>query len=263
MTPPARNLAHAAIAAMLLCLAAPAAAQIGGHTAEDGVFVLDDAEDLDLVANGVDRNWIPQFVWGGGLSAEPLDTLELTLAPGQSPVGTLLYRVPAEYGYINKSFGVPMPSVPGESTIPYPGNIADFQSLDFLISFTPVVNNQEFWVILETYPEVRENVFPRIMWKYEPEAGDTFQPISIPLHSPTLILDGEGYEVEELLSQTRFLSFYFYGESDSPQPVTLRAYIDDITLVPGEPPAGDAWILSGPTPTEQGPTSAGTEEEPG
>jgi len=38
--------------------ALPAAAQIGGKTASDGVFVLDDAESLDLAASGVQGNCI-------------------------------------------------------------------------------------------------------------------------------------------------------------------------------------------------------------
>ena len=248
--------------AMLLGPGTPLSAQIGGRTAADGVFLLDDAEDLDLVAKGVERNWIPQFVWGGGLSAERLDTLDLTLAPGQSPVGTLLYRIPAEYGYINKSFGVPMPSVPGESTLPYPGSIVDFESLDFLISFTPEVKDQEFWVILETYPEIRDGVFPRIMWKFEPEEGNAFQKISIPLHSPTLVLDDGGHELDVLLSETRFLSFYFYGKHSGFTPVTLRVYIDDILLMPGDVPEAesDLWILSGTVPEEVEPR-AGREKE--
>ena len=39
----------------LLVLVVPVAAQIGGRTASEGTFLLEDVEDLDLVAVGVER----------------------------------------------------------------------------------------------------------------------------------------------------------------------------------------------------------------
>jgi len=219
--------------------------EIGGKTAEDGIFVLDDAEDLDLVANGVDRPWIPDFVQNGGLSAIFLENHgNLTLAEDQTPVGALRFRVPSYFGFIDKSFGVPMPSVPGQSTIPFPGDISDFAYFEFLLAFTPEIPEQQFWLILETYPERSPNVFPRIMWRYYPVAGTTFQRLRVPIHKPTLILDGDGYTLDELLSQTRFFSIYFFAQVQFP--TTFNAYIDDITLVPPDPPqpgAGDLWMM--------------------
>lgn len=231
--------------ASLLALVPLAAAQIGGRTASEGTFLLEDVEDLDLVAAGVERPWVPEYVAGGGLEAKSLAGSGLELLPGQSPIGALHYRMPMELGYISKSFGVPMPSVPGESTLSHPGDISGFDSLQFLFAFSPVLTTQEFWVVLETYPEVAGGKFPRLMWHYEPEEGSSFQPITIPLHEPTLVLDGDGFSVSELLSQTRFLSFYFYAESQRFPSPRMDVYVDDIVLVPKPGVDSSLWIVSG------------------
>src|SRR5690606_20483643 len=110
-----RSLATIAIA---LSLAASAHAQIGGHLAADGPFLLEDVEDLDLHAVGVARDWIPDFVsQQGGLTPILLDSSGLTLFGDQSPIGGLRFRVPSQSGFVNKSYGVPVPSEPGQSTL--------------------------------------------------------------------------------------------------------------------------------------------------
>jgi hypothetical protein len=241
-----RSLATIAIA---LSLAASAHAQIGGHLAADGPFLLEDVEDLDLHAVGVARDWIPDFVsQQGGLTPILLDSSGLTLFGDQSPIGGLRFRVPSQSGFVNKSYGVPVPSEPGQSTLSHPGNIVDFEYFDFLVSFTPVMTNQQFWIILETYPNRGGNVYPRIMWRYYPQVGSAFQRMQVPIHEPTLIVDGDGFALDELLSQTRFLSFYFYGETSTGN-VTFNVHVDDIRLLPAQDTPmefSDVWAIYGP-----------------
>lgn len=247
-----------------LALGGAALGQIGGKTAADGPFLLEDVEDLDLQAIGVDRPWIPDFVNNGGLTAIAFDGSGLVLMEGQSPIGGLRFRVPSSFGFVDKSFGVPVPSEPGQSTLSHPGNIVDFEKFDFLISYSLSLANQQFWIILETYPDRGGNVYPRIMWRYEPTVGSTFQRMQVPIHEPTLILDGEGFELEELLSQTRFLSFYFYGETQSGGSRTLNAHLDDIRLLPASAaPDGptDHWAIYGPAPVDDRPVQPPEEDD--
>lgn len=202
-------------------------AQIGGKTSADGRFVLEDAEDLNLTAVGVQRDWIWSNVAG---STQPFTVTAiqgsgLTPATGQSPNGMIHFSVPASHGYVDASFGVPMPSQPGQSTEPYPGNLTSFETMTFLTCFDPVMTDQRFEIILECYPLVGAT-YPKLYWSYTPTAGTTFQKVSIALHSPYLVENAGGRSVEQLLSQARYMSFYYYGASASK--ATLDACVDDI-----------------------------------
>ncbi|GEM_PF-6771903 len=220
-----------------LVLVGPAAGQIGGKTAADGPFVLEDAEDRDLFVDALGRDWIPDFVPGdgNGLTTLTLAGSGLTLAAGQTPVGALKFAVPQEFGFIDKGFGVPMPGVVGASTLASPGDITSFERLEFLFSFNQTLNGQVFQVILETYPEVSPGVFPQIFWSYTAPAGGTFHPVALDLRSPDLIENAGGRSLEELLGQTRFLFFYFFA---GPVGFTARleARLDDVTLAGEAPP---------------------------
>ncbi len=219
---------------LLFCVGlTPGYAQIGGKTADDGIFVLDDAEDLDLLADGVMRNWIPDYVWplGDVLTTLPLAGTDLTLAEDQTPIGALKATIPETHllydGYISAGFGVPMPAVAGESTLDYPGNITSFGTLSFYACFEPVLTGQYFQVVLETYSNTD---YANIYWSYTPESGKTFQKVEIDLWNPDLIEGAGTLSLHELLSQTRFLYFYFYA---GPVPIgsTLEFHIDDIELL--------------------------------
>lgn len=207
-----------------------APAQIGGKTAADGPFTLEDAEDLDLSASGVQRDWIESFVFGSdsSLEAVSLGATGLTPASGQSPVGVLRYTMPTAFGFVDHSFGVPMPAVPGASTLDSPGNIDSFTHLTFLAQASTDLTDQTKEVILECYPD-SGGVFPTLHWTWSVTPGTAFQPVSVDLHSPSLILNGGSHTVSELLSRTRFLSFYFYGGPE-PAPQTLTVHVDDIRL---------------------------------
>ncbi len=206
--------------------------QIGGRTAAFGTFVLDDVEDLDLMADGVMREWISDYVWPLGyiLSTFSLSDSGLILAQEQTPIGALKATIPETHwiyeGYISAGFGVPMPAVAGESTLAYPGNITSFDTLTFFICFEPVLNGQVFQIVLETYPDPD---YPKIYWSYTPEPGKTFQKVEIDLWNPDLIEGAGTLSLHDLLSQTRFLYFYFYA---GPVPIgsILECYIDDIHL---------------------------------
>lgn len=39
-------------------------AKIGGQTSADGPLVIDNVEELNLVAEGVGRQWIPDYIYG-------------------------------------------------------------------------------------------------------------------------------------------------------------------------------------------------------
>jgi len=68
---------------------------IGGRTALDGPFTIEDAEDLDLTADPLRRDWISDFVQSTEvLSAFDLTASGLTLAMGQSPTGALRATLP-------------------------------------------------------------------------------------------------------------------------------------------------------------------------
>ncbi len=230
--------------ALSFSLVIPAHSQIGGRTSADGTFVLDDAEDLDLVADGVMRDWIPDYVWPQGyvLTTYTLTGSSLTLAPDQTPIGALKATIPETHwiyeGYISAGFGVPVPAVKGASTEEYPGNITSFGTMTFNACFEPVLTEQVFQVVLETYPGPD---YPKIYWSYSPESGTTFQGVEIDLWNPDTIEGAGSLTLQDLLSQTRFLYFYFYA---GPVPIgtVLEFYIDDIRLT-GEGSAPGFWVF--------------------
>lgn len=208
-----------------------ASAQIGGKTSADGPFILEDVEDLDTTAGGVLRAWIPTYVPG---QTEPLMAVSLTgsgltLAAGQSATGALRYRMSTYYGYINYSFGVPMPAVVGGSTLTDPGNITSFTHLSFLTRTSTSVADATFQVILESYPEVSPGVYPKVVWNYAVVPGTTFQKVTVNLRSPSYVENAGSLTVPDLLSKTRYLAFYYYGGPEA-IPKTLDAHVDDVTL---------------------------------
>ncbi|MFH0793853.1 MAG: hypothetical protein V2A74_07470 [bacterium] len=217
-----------AVAAFFCAIVPPSFAQIGGRTAADGPFMLDNVEDRDTTASGVMRAWVPDSVPGETQAFRGVDptTGGLTLALGQTPNGAFRYRMKSDFGYIDYSFGVPMPAVAGASTLTNPGNITSFTSLTFLARFSLVLTGQKFQVILECYPGPP---YPKIYWNYTPTSSTTYQKVTINLRNPTLVQNAGSLTVEDLLSQTRFLAFYaFAGEVFVP--ATQDFFIDDIKL---------------------------------
>lgn len=229
------------VLAILLLSTAPAFAQIGGHLPADGPFVLDDVEDLDLTADGVERDWIVSFI--NRLSADSSTSSGLTLAPGQTPIGALHFRGETFYGYIDANFGVPMPGVNGASTLDFPGDISGFRQLTFFACYSPAQNNNVFQVILECYPQNPDSTFPLVYWNYTPALGTTYQQVAIDLYQPSLIQHNPGgLSIGELLSQTRFIAFYMYaGPLVMQFGPTMTLHVDDITLVGESPSATMNW----------------------
>lgn len=225
----------------LVCLgSAPAYAQIGGKTAADGPFTLDNVEDLDTTAGGVMRAWVPDYVFGATnpFQAVTLSGSGLTLAPNQSPTGALRFSMPTYYSYVDYSFGVPMPSVAGGSTLTNPGDIRSFTHLTFLVRASINLADQKKEVILTTYPGPS---YPTLHWNYTIPAGTTFQRVTIDLRNPSYVLNGGLLSVPEMLSQTRFLSFYFYGGPET-IPKTLTVHVDDVQLIGTSSTVAD-WTL--------------------
>jgi len=225
------------------CIPLLAAGQIGGKTAADGPFTLDDVEDLDLVAGGVVRNWVYGTLPGGGpsLQAIPLAGSGLTLAVDQSPTGALRFQAESSGGYIGDGFGVPVPGQPGASTLDSPGDITSFTHITFLACFSPVISGQVFNVILETYPDP---AYPRIFWSFSPAPGTTFQQVTLDLRQPDQIDNAGGLTLEDLLARTRYLSFYCYADTSGGSEKSITFYVDDIRLVSLADPTPE------PTPTE-------------
>ncbi len=234
-------------AAVLATLCFDASAQIGGKTADDGVFILDDVEDLDHSASGVQRTWISTYANNATtFTAVSPGGAGLTVAPGQSSAGALSYPMTSAFGgYSDYSFGVPMPSVLGASTLSSPGNITSFSKLSFLTCYSQAFVNQQLLVVLECYPQTGtvdgNAVFPKAIWSYSAPPGTQFQKITLNLRAPTQIADAGGYTLEQMLAQTRFLAFYYYGGPE-PLPKSVTAYVDDIKLEPPVASAGD-WTL--------------------
>jgi hypothetical protein len=231
-----------ALIVMLPLLATPAFAQIGGKTAADGPFTLDNVEDLDTTAGGVMRAWIPTFVPGqtDPLQAVALSGSGLTLAAGQTPVGALRYRMSTYFGYVNYSFGVPMPAVVGESTLTYPGNITSFRYLRFVSRVSTAIADATFMVLLESYPATAPDVYPTLYWNYALTPGTTFTEVVLDLYNPSHMENTGSLTVAELLSKTRYLAFYYYGGPEL-LPKTLDAHVDDVQLT-GAAAVGD-WSL--------------------
>lgn len=219
-----------ATATLLFLLSSSATAQIGGKTSADGPFTLDNVEDLNTTASGVDRAWVAEYIYTdpNAFQAVSLSGSGLTLAPDQTPAGALRYAMPTSVkgGYISYSFGVPMPSEPGASTLSHPGDITSFTHLTFLLRRSHNLANQVNQVILETYPGPQ---YPQLVWSYAMAAGTTFQRITLSLREPTAVYNAEGYTVEQLLANTRYMSFYFYGGHEM-IPKTFTVHADDIQL---------------------------------
>lgn len=242
----------AAVALVTLALALasswapPALGQIGGQTG--GTLVIDDVEDLSLTANGVERDWISEWTFTE-IALQAIDptteTLSLTLAPDQTPLG--VFRLTANndtMGYFAKTCGVPMPSEPGESTATHPGDMTSFNTLSFFACVDPTASNMELQVILECYPQNPDSSFPKLYWIVSPAVGTTFEPVTLDLRSPDLVENDGGNTVEELLSQTRFLSFYLYGGPDFTRQ-EINLFFDDITLTDEDSSTsvGNDWPL--------------------
>jgi hypothetical protein len=210
-------------------------AQIGGRSAADGLFPLDDAEDLNLTSEALGRDWISDFVFPSGavLSVEAIPG-SLAPAPGQSPIGALKATVPDDgFGSFNAGFGIPMPAAVGASTLDSPGNIASFSQLKFFARFSKnTATAVDFQVLLECHPQNPDSTFPTILWKYVPPEGATFSEITIDLRAPDALLNNpNNLTVDRLLSRARFLYFYFFANPVTPT-AQLDFHVDDIRLVP-------------------------------
>lgn len=240
------------VVVLMLVVPLSSHAQIGGKTAADGPFLLDDVEDLDTVAIGVMRTWVSDYIapQGDVLSVVQLTGSGLTRATDQSPIGAFRASVPSSSKYVSGGFGVPVPAVAGASTATHPGNITSFTHLTFLACFEQTLANQKFQVILETYPGP---TYPKIYWNFSPPQGKTFGPVSINLRAPAFIENAGDLTLEQLLAQTRFLYFYCYGGPTS-VPRTVVLHVDDIYLTGSAgaataTPTATATATSTATPT--------------
>lgn len=220
-------------------LSATALGQIGGLTAADGPFLLDDFEDLDTTAGGVLRPWIYDLASDTTYPLEAISptTAGLTLASDQSPQGVVRYAMKTKHGYLNYSFGVPMPGLPGVSTLLSPGDISSFSSITFYTTASATLVNQKLQVILETYPGP---VYPKLYWDYTLAPGPGFQRVTLDLRRPDLVTDPGGLLVEELLKQTRYLAFYYYAGPEA-KAREMTVYVDDIRLISSS--AAKDWAL--------------------
>lgn len=218
-------------------------AQIGGKTATDGPFTLDNVEDLNTTASGVDRAWIPDFIFTDpqAFQAVPLTTGGLTLSPEQTTSGALRYAMPTQPkgGYVSYSFGVPMPSQPGASTLTFPGDLTSFTHFTFLARGSHSLADQVSQIILETYPGP---LYPKLYWNFALPIGTTFQRVTVPLREPSLVTGAGALTVEQLLAKARYMSFYFYGGKEL-IPKTLTVHVDDIQLTGTAAAAVYNWSL--------------------
>ena len=236
------TLARLAATVALASLASMSMAQIGGKTAADGPFVIDDIEDLNLSSETLGRDWIPDFI-GEDPALQAIDpsTAGLTLASGQSSSGVFEFTAPAPFGFIDTSFGIPMPSVAGASTLDNPGDITSFTYITFQSVADIAIPGIEYNIILECYPQNPDDSFPRVFWNFQPATGTTFDFNAIELRQPSSIANNQNSRtLEELLGQTRFLSFYVYAETEQGNVVNL--YMDDITLQE-QPSSAEDWLL--------------------
>lgn len=218
----------------------PAFGQIGGQNFDDGPFLIEDVEDRDLVADPLGRDWVPDFNGNKPiLSAVDLAESTLTLHADQSPVGAFTAGPRAKFGFINQGFGVPIPSQVGESTLDFPGDITSFPAWNFLACYEQQgLSDPSFLILLECYPENGDGTFPTVVWSYTPSEGTTFQPVSVDLFSPSSILNNENsLAVSELLSQTRFV-FFFFSATVVGADAGLEFHIDDIELGADQGPSG-------------------------
>lgn len=240
----------------LLAIASTSPAQIGGKTAADGPFVVDNFEDLNLASETLARNWITSVIVNAPASLQ-LSGPGDTLAPGQTPIGAMQPRFPDDNAFIfgspNSVFGdvgIPVPGLPGVSTDPNaggtPGNITSLSENRFVHSFTMFGQRADTdysaSVVIECYPGNGDGTFPKLIYNYEPTRGTVFTPVEINLRDPSVIRDNpQARTVEQLLSQTRFLDFFFFATPTN-EPSWMNMAIDDITLV-GPASSVDEWML--------------------
>jgi hypothetical protein len=236
---------RSAAISFLLCafvgFAPEASAQIGGQSTAPAI--IDNAEDLNLNAGGVNRDWISDFNDEGiALTAIGPGAASLTLASGQTPNGVLRLKATGDgAGFLEISCGVPVPSVASESTASHPGNMTPFENLSFAACVDPTAANLELQVILECYPQNPDTSFPKLNWFVTPAQGITFAPVTVNLRTPDLVDDAGTNTVEQLLSQTRFLAFYVFAGPDLGAD-EINLYFDDIMLTAANASC-DTWML--------------------
>jgi hypothetical protein len=209
-------------------------AQIGGNSASAGHFLLEGAEDLNLTAESMGRDWISDFVWPAGSVLEAVSLAGLTPATGQSTNGALLATVPDDgFGSIDAGFGIPMPGVVGASTLDSPGDMTSFDYLTFSsCASVTALANQKFQLLVECYPENSDGTFPTVFWEFSPEQGTSFASVNLGIDQPDGMINNTGdLTAQELLSRTRFLYFSHFAN-----PVTggtqLDIHYDDLQLGP-------------------------------
>lgn len=245
-----------------LCAAFPLAGalalgQIGGQTAADGDFVIDDFEELSLTSATLERDWLASVVVQAPADLE-LQGSGLTLASGQTPVGAMNIEFPDDFGVIAQGenscfgdFGIPMPGTPGVSTDPDAGgdagDITTFQSLRFLHRYELNGGQPDtgfaFNVLLECYPGNQDGSFPTLLWTFEPNEGSAFGASHINLAEPDAVLDNpDNVAVDDLLSQTRFLDFFFLATPVNAG-ARLHVSVDDITLLGESPTSVNGWLF--------------------
>ncbi|MCA9447746.1 MAG: hypothetical protein KC931_11565 [Candidatus Omnitrophica bacterium] len=210
----------------------PSLAMVGGKTYVDGPFLVDDVEDFNLVSETLGRDWIPDYDGKDPiLSAIDLSSVGLTLAVGQSENAAFAVKPTSKSGFVNQGFGVPVPGEVGQSTLDFPGDITSFPALNFLIAHEAShLTSIQFQVLLECYPENDGGGFPTLFWNYSVIEGTEFTQVSLDLSAPSGIIDNDNsLSVETLLSQTRFLFFFFSAVDAGPNPI-WDVYLDDINL---------------------------------
>lgn len=212
---------------------------------DDGSFVLDDTEDLNLHAQSIDRNWISDFQGGSpALAVSSLTSATLTLAPTQTPVGFFHFKASAKFNFIGKGFGIPVPSEPGQSTLTHPGDITSFAEFNFFACSPLAPASATYQLSLECYPQNADSTFPKLHWKFTPAMGTVFQRVRIDLYEPDLLENDFGRTVEELLAKTRYLSFFIYAPNVDNSAI-VDFYVDDIMILPtgSLPTASSVWHL--------------------
>ena len=140
-----------------------------------------------------------------------------------------------------------MPSVAGASTLTNPGNITSFRQLRFLAQYTPAISGTSFSVIIECYPEMTcgpgqtAPCYPRVFYSFTPSEGTTFREVDINLSQPSYVDAPSTVTLQDLLSQTRFMSLYAYASVGIGPPQTLVFDVDDIQFVPPAPAEVRSW----------------------
>jgi hypothetical protein len=198
--------------------------------------VLEDAEDGNGFVESVGRAWIVDDT-GVKPALEAVDPVGdgLALRAGQSPARVQRFSMKAAFGFLSYSYGVPLPSVVGGSTLTFPGDVTSFTHLKLLTCSTSNINNGKFQIVLETYPGP---IYPTLYWNFAPASGATFEERIFDLRQPDHTEGLGSLTVEEVLAQTRYIAVYFYGETVGKKE-NATAYIDDITfygIAPTTPP---------------------------